>query len=66
MLLFILLGFIMFGIYDIERSGTGGSRSAASGDRRGGVLADEGRPNTPRNERDVQKARREGTLRDGE
>jgi hypothetical protein len=65
-LLFILLGMIAFAFYDIETGGSRGSRSSSSGDRRDGVLTDEEHPNTPRNERDIQKARQEGTLRDGE
>jgi hypothetical protein len=65
-LLFILLGIIAFAFYDIDSRGSGGSRSFSSGDRRDGVLAEEEHPNTPRNERDIQKARQEGTLRDDE
>ena len=65
-LLFILFGIIAFAFYDIEAGGSAESRSSSSGDRRGGVLTEEEHPNTPRNERDIQKARQEGTLRDGE
>lgn len=64
--LFILLGIIIFSIYDIERRGAGGSRTSSPGDGRGGIEADEENLNTPRNEEEIQKARREGTLRDGE
>ena len=65
-LLFILFGILAFAFYDIEKGGSRGSRSSSSGDRRDGVVTEEEHPNTPRNERDIQKARREGTLRDGE
>jgi hypothetical protein len=57
---------IAFAFYDIERNGSGGSRSSSSGDQQNGVITDEEHPNTPRNERDIQKARQDGTLRDDE
>jgi hypothetical protein len=58
---------IAFAFYDIETNGSGGSRSSSSsGDQQNGVVTEEEHPNTPRNERDIQKARRDGTLRDDE
>lgn len=64
-LLGILCGMIVFAVCDIERRGAGGDGS--SWDDRGDELqTGEEHPNTPRNERDIQKARRDGTLRDGE
>jgi hypothetical protein len=65
-LLFILLGVILFAIYDIEKRGAGDNGSSSPGDRRDEIPTDEDRLNTPRNERDIQKARQDGTLREGE
>jgi hypothetical protein len=65
-LLCILFGMIAFAVYDIETNVSGGSRSSSSGNRQDGVLTEEEHPNTPRNERDIQKARQDGTLRDDE
>jgi hypothetical protein len=65
-LLCILFGMIAFAFYDIERNGLGESGSSSSGDQQNGVVTDDEHPNTPRNERDIQKARSDGTLRDDE
>jgi hypothetical protein len=65
-LLCILFGMIAFAFYDIEKKGSGGSRPSSAGDQQNGVVTEEEHPNTPRNERDRQKARQDGTLRDDE
>jgi hypothetical protein len=65
-LLFLLLGIIAYAFYDIGRNGSGKTDSSSPGGAGTGVAPAEERPNTPRNEQDAQKARREGKLRDDE
>jgi hypothetical protein len=65
-LLGILFGMIVFAIYDIQKRGVAESGSSSPGELQDGTSTDEEHQNTPRNERDIQKARQDGTLRDGD
>jgi len=65
-LLCILFGMIAFAIYEIESRKVPGSDAYERENREEELRLEDERVNTPRDEREAERARRQGTLRDDE